>query len=80
MMPTHLARLGGAAGAALLLTDLSVVDACFWDEVRDAGGTTFAGVPHTFDLLDRVGFATMRLPRLRCITQAIAATTRWRMP
>jgi acyl-CoA synthetase (AMP-forming)/AMP-acid ligase II len=58
------------AGATLILTDLSVVDACFWDVFREAGGTTFAGVPHTFDLLDRVGFATMRLPRLRYITQA----------
>lgn len=58
------------AGAALILTDLSVVDACFWDLFREAGGTTFAGVPHTFDLLDRVGFAKMQLPRLRYITQA----------
>ena len=58
------------AGAGLILTDLSVVDACFWDLFRDAGGTTFAGVPHTYDLLDRIGFAQMRLPRLRYITQA----------
>ncbi|HEX5994566.1 MAG TPA: non-ribosomal peptide synthetase, partial [Jiangellales bacterium] len=58
------------AGAALILTELSVVDACFWDLFRDAGGTTLAGVPHTFDLLDRVGFASMRLPRLRYVTQA----------
>jgi acyl-CoA synthetase (AMP-forming)/AMP-acid ligase II len=58
------------AGATLILTDLSVVDACFWDLFREAGGTTFAGVPHTFDLLDRVGFATMRLPGLRYVTQA----------
>ena len=58
------------AGAALVLTDLSVVDACFWDLFRAAGATTFAGVPHTFELLDRVGFAAMRLPRLRYVTQA----------
>ncbi len=32
--------------------------------------TTFAGVPYTFDLLDRVGFADLDLPSLRYLTQA----------
>lgn len=59
-----------AAGASLLLTDLSVVDACFWDAVRAHRVTTFAGVPYTFDLLDRVGFADLDLPSLRYLTQA----------
>ncbi|HEX8003195.1 MAG TPA: AMP-binding protein [Mycobacteriales bacterium] len=58
------------AGAAVLLTDLSVVDACFWELLRRHGATTFAGVPYTFDLLDRVGFADMDLPALRYVTQA----------
>jgi acyl-CoA synthetase (AMP-forming)/AMP-acid ligase II len=62
---SHLLR-----GAALIVTDLSVVDTCFWDLFRDRRGTTFAGVPYTFDLLDRVGFADMRLPDLRYVTQA----------
>ncbi|MEU0395578.1 AMP-binding protein [Streptomyces sp. NPDC006208] len=62
---SHLLR-----GAALILTGLSVADSCFWDLFRRSRGTTFAGVPYTFDLLDRVGFATMRLPDLRYITQA----------
>ncbi len=62
---THLLR-----GAALLLTELSVVDRCFWDLFRTHGGTTFAGVPYTFDLLDRAGFASMALPTLRYVTQA----------
>lgn len=58
------------AGATLMLTDLSVVDGCFWDEFRAAGATTFAAVPYTFDLLDRVGFGEMELPTLRYVTQA----------
>ncbi len=62
---SHLLR-----GAALILTDLSVADSCFWDLFRTARGTTFAGVPYTFDLLDRVGFASMDLPHLRYVTQA----------
>ncbi|WP_222722684.1 AMP-binding protein [Actinomadura alba] len=57
-------------GAALILTDLSVADARFWDLFRDARGSTLAGVPYTFDLLDRVGFEEMRLPHLRYVTQA----------
>ena len=63
-----LSHLG--VGARVLLTDLSVVDACFWDAFAAAGGTTLAGVPYTFDLLDAVGFASMDLPRLRLLTQA----------
>ena len=57
-------------GASLLLTDLSVVAPCFWEAFRAHGATTLAGVPHTFDLLDRVGFAAMDLPTLRSVTQA----------
>ena len=58
------------AGASLMLTSLSVVDGCFWEEFRAAGATTFAAVPYTFDLLDRVGFEQMDLPSLRYVTQA----------
>ncbi len=62
---SHLLR-----GAALILTDLSVIDDAFWQLFQRYGGTSFAGVPYTFDLLDRIGFATMALPQLRYITQA----------
>ena len=59
-----------AVGAGLALTELSVVDACFWDFFDAAGATSLAGVPYTFDLLDRSGFAEMDLPSLRYVTQA----------
>ncbi|EIV92348.1 acyl-CoA synthetase (AMP-forming)/AMP-acid ligase II [Frankia sp. QA3] len=62
---SHLLR-----GAGLIMTSLSVVDACFWDLFRDARGTSLAGVPYTFDLLDRIGFDQMSLPHLRYVTQA----------
>ena len=65
VLNSHLTR-----GAALFLTELSVVDACFWDQFRRHGCTSFAGVPYTFDLLDRVGFDSMSLPSLRYVTQA----------
>ena len=57
-------------GAGLILTDTSVVDDEFWELFRRHRGTSFAGVPYTFDLLDRVGFAEMDLPDLRYLTQA----------
>ncbi|MFB9653432.1 AMP-binding protein [Pseudarthrobacter sp. NPDC092184] len=57
-------------GASLALTDLSVVDPCFWELVHTENVTSFAAVPYTFDLLERVGFEHMDLPGLRYITQA----------
>ena len=57
-------------GASIVLTDLSVVDACFWDLVRRHRVSSLAGVPYTFELLERTGFAERDLPALRRLTQA----------
>ncbi len=59
-----------AVGASVVLTDLSVVDACFWDLFTRTGVTGLAGVPHTFDLLAASGFEDRDLPTLRRVTQA----------
>lgn len=60
-----------AVGAGVVMTDLSVVDDCFWDLARATGVTTLAGVPHTFDLLEQIGFDGRKtLPTLRRVTQA----------
>lgn len=58
------------AGAALILTDRSVIDDRFWTLFNDRGATTFAGVPYTFEMLERAGFADRDLPTLRYVTQA----------
>ncbi|HEX5087797.1 MAG TPA: AMP-binding protein [Nocardioides sp.] len=61
------------AGASVVLTDLSVADACFWDLAERTGVTGLAGVPHTYALLDSIGFGSRvlpRLPALRYLTQA----------
>jgi acyl-CoA synthetase (AMP-forming)/AMP-acid ligase II len=65
VLHSHLAR-----GASLALTELSVVDECFWGFVARAGATSFAGVPWTFEMLERAGFADRDLPSLRYVTQA----------
>jgi acyl-CoA synthetase (AMP-forming)/AMP-acid ligase II len=62
---THLLR-----GAGLILTDRSVVDDEFWTLFRAHRGTSFAAVPYTFEMLDRIGFDGIDLPDLRYLTQA----------
>ncbi|MDQ2674760.1 MAG: AMP-binding protein, partial [Chloroflexota bacterium] len=57
-------------GASVVLTNGSVVEPEFWDLLRATRATSFAGVPYTFDLLDRIGFDRMELPHLRQVTQA----------
>ena len=57
-----------SVGAAVVLTDLSVADACFWElAAQRPASTSLAGVPYTFDLLDASGFAERDAAR-RCAT------------
>ncbi|WP_306251196.1 AMP-binding protein [Parvularcula sp. IMCC14364] len=58
------------AGASVSLTDRSVSSQCLWEQFREQQCTSLAGVPYTYELLDRVGFADMDLPSLRTLTQA----------
>ena len=53
-----------------MLTDASVVDPCFTDALQAHGVTNVAGVPHTFELLERAGRDRLNVPTLRFITQA----------
>lgn len=62
VLHSHLLR-----GAGVVLTDRSVTDPGFWDLVHRHRVSALAGVPYTFDLLDRVGFADMALPHLRYV-------------
>ena len=57
-------------GGTTVLTDLSVVDECFWDLADCAGVTTVAGVPHTFDLLDSASMRRRVPDSVRLLTQA----------
>ncbi|WP_306364809.1 AMP-binding protein [Nocardia sp. CC227C] len=57
-------------GASLLLTSRSVVEPEFWAEFGAQRASSFAAVPYTIDLLDRIGFERMSLPHLRYVTQA----------
>lgn len=57
-------------GGSLILNTESVLSEGFWASARRWGATSFAGVPYTFEQLDRLGFDHYDLPSLRYVTQA----------
>lgn len=58
------------AGAAIVLTNDSVLQKSFWSFIKEEKATSLAGVPFTYQMLQRVGFVKMDLPDLRVLTQA----------
>ncbi|MDR3355072.1 MAG: AMP-binding protein [Synergistaceae bacterium] len=62
---THL-----SAGAALILTDRTLMEREFWNSLKNHEATTFGGVPYTYEMLKKLRFGRMRLPSLRYLTQA----------
>ncbi|WP_051003736.1 AMP-binding protein [Sphingobium sp. SYK-6] len=59
-----------AAGATLVLNDASVIEASFRDLVDRHSATSFAGVPYTYELLERSGFLNALPASIRTMTQA----------
>lgn len=59
-----------ASGAAILLTDKSIMQREFWDFFAAHGATSFGGVPYTYEMLDKLMFFRRKLPSLRTMTQA----------
>ena len=62
---THL-----ASGACLHVRGPSAESCGFVPYLKDHEITSFSGVPHTFEMLERTGFRRERFSRLRCIAQA----------
>jgi acyl-CoA synthetase (AMP-forming)/AMP-acid ligase II len=63
-------------GATVVLSDDSVLQRQLWDVFDDEMCTSLAGVPYTYQLLERVGFREMPLPSLRSLQQAGGALDR----
>ncbi|MDZ4373494.1 MAG: AMP-binding protein [Phenylobacterium sp.] len=59
-----------AAGASVVLTDLSVTNPAFWTLFNREGVTSFAGVPYSYELLERIGFRDAPPPTLKTMMQA----------
>lgn len=57
-------------GAEILLTDRGVIEKQFWNFFKDYEATSIAGVPYTYEMLNRLRFFNMNLPSLRTMTQA----------
>ena len=62
---THL-----AVGATILLTDKTLMQKEFWQFFKEKEATSFAGVPYTYEILNKLRFFRMDLPHLRTMTQA----------
>ena len=58
------------AGGTLLLTSRSITEPALWQQLEEQGATSVAGVPYTYDLLDRMYFWEKPHPTLRTMTQA----------
>ena len=57
------------AGATLILSGRSLLDAAFWRMMKDERATSFTGVPYSYELLMKLRFTRMNLPDLKTITQ-----------
>lgn len=59
-----------AVGASIVLTDHSVADDKFWRQIECFNVNSFAGVPYTFEILEKRNFREGTFSHLRYITQA----------
>jgi len=57
------------AGASLILSGRSLLDAEFWKMLKEERATSFTGVPYSYELLMKLRFTRMALPDLQTITQ-----------
>ncbi|MGN0513837.1 MAG: AMP-binding protein [Lachnospiraceae bacterium] len=57
-------------GATILLTNSTLMEREFWNFFKNAGATTFGGVPYTYEMLKKLRFFRMDLPSLKYMTQA----------
>lgn len=57
------------AGAMLILSGRSLLDADFWKTLKEERATSFTGVPYSYELLMKLRFTRMSLPDLKIITQ-----------
>lgn len=59
-----------AVGASIILTDRTLFEPGFWELAEKEKATSMAGVPYTYEMLERLRFRRMELPSLQTMTQA----------
>lgn len=57
------------AGATLLLVKSNLTDGAFWKFIKEYKGTSFTGVPYSYDILKKLRFFRMDLPDLKLLSQ-----------
>lgn len=57
-------------GATILLTGANVFSKVFWDFFKKTLPTSMAGVPFTYEMLEKMGLFQMELPSLKTMLQA----------
>lgn len=57
-------------GATIILTNNSFVLRNYWDTFNHYECTSFAGVPYSYQLLEKINFSKLELPTLKTMTQA----------
>jgi long-chain acyl-CoA synthetase len=58
------------AGGSVVLTSESILQREFWQKFDAQRCTSFAGVPYTYEILERTGMLRVARPSLRTLTQA----------
>jgi long-chain acyl-CoA synthetase len=58
------------AGASLVLSNKTLMDKGFWQQIRDHQVTSFAGVPYSYDILLKLNFGKIEIPSVKTLTQA----------
>ena len=56
-------------GAGVLMVKANLMDPAFWSFIKENGGTNFCGVPFSYEILRRIGFDRMDLPRLTTLAE-----------
>ncbi len=57
------------AGASVLMVKANLMDPDFWEFIRVNEGTSFCGVPFSYEVMRRVGFDRMDLPKLHTLAE-----------
>ena len=56
-------------GACVLMVKANLMDPAFWSFIREYGGTSFCGVPFSYEIMRRIGFDKMDLPALKTLAE-----------
>ena len=57
------------AGASVLMVKANLMDPDFWDFIKVNKGTSFCGVPFSYEIMRRIGFDRMDLPDLKTLAE-----------